>query len=228
MNTQQFFGYFLGKNQKILSLLGPSGTGKSFSADFMQEYLNYKIAKQITTRDPRPDDKHYRYMSKDEFIKLEQAGKILGLFAGDRKTLQGNGYGYLIDEVLDQIALDHKLILFPSAYELQKPDFKNQYGTTDKIGLGFKDTQTVLHRALQCNKVFTDKELQSRIIVAGDLTRIMEQYAEMGDGTFHLIYSDAVPDDLTLSKKRQLSQIISYIGDDPKEYQNNIEKYISR
>ena len=190
MSNQKFLGYFLNERQKVLSLIGPSGTGKSFSADFLQEFLGYKVAKQITTRNPRPDDKHYSYMSRDEFIRLEQEGKLLGLFAGDVKTLQGNGYGYLVEELMDQISTDKKIILFPSAYELKKSDFLEMYGTTDKVGLGFINPNSVLYRAQQCNKQLSDEELQSRKEVALILTHIMEEYKKSQDTTFNLIYSD--------------------------------------
>lgn len=228
MGIQQFLGYYLSKDQKILSMMGPSGTGKSFSAEFLQEYLDYKVAKQLTTRDPRPDDKHYRYISREEFVRLENEGKILGIFAGDKQKLQGNGYGYLSDEVMEQLSKDNKLILFSSAYELQKSDFREKYGTSDKIGLAFKDPQVVLQRALQCNKALSEKDLQSRIKVAVELSRIMEEYDKTGDKTFNLIYSDSTAKDLRQSKNNQISKIVNCIGYNSDELQDSIEEYISR
>jgi len=228
MDQQNFLGYFLDKNQRVLSLMGPSGTGKSFSADFLQEYLDYKVAKQLTTRDPRPDDKHYRYIGRDEFVRMEERGKILGIFSGNRETLDGNGYGYFVEEVMDQLSIDKKLILFSSAYELEQPDFRKKYGTSDKIGLGFKDPQSVVRRAVQCGKVMTPKEIMSRVEVGSTLTRIMEKYERLGDPTFNLIYSDAFDSDLQVSKARQISKIISCIGDNAENYENCIEEYISR
>ena len=228
MEKQKFLGNILNENQKVLSLMGPSGTGKSYSADFVQKYFGYKIAKQITTRESRPDDKHYTYMSKEEFIQLEQEGKILGLFAGDRATLQGNGYGYLKKDLNNQLNVDKKIILFPSAYELLQPNFEENYGTTDKIGLGFKDSQSVLHRALQCNKKFSESELMSRIETATTLTRIMEEYAKKGDKTFTLIYSDAGSQDLYENKTIQLQKIATSIGYNIKSLKNNLDDYICR
>ena len=226
--NQKFLKYMLCQDQRVLSIMGPSGTGKSFSAGFLQEFLDYKIAKQITTREPRPDDTHYVYMPKYEFIKLEQEGKILGLFAGDKKTLQGNGYGYIKEEILDQLSSDKKIILFSSAYELQQRDFQENYGTTDKVGLGFRDPKTVLSRALQCNKQLSESELQSRIQVASTLTHLMEKYNMVGDKTFNLIYSDAETQDLRRSKQLQLCKIVSAIGQDYKGYEQDVEEYISR
>ena len=230
MGVQKFLGYNLAENQKVLSMMGPSGTGKSFSADFVKEFLGYKVAKQITTRAPRPDDKHYSYMSPEEFVKLEQEGKILGYYSGDRKTLQGgNGYGYLVEEVMDQLSSDSKLILFPSAYELLQRSFKIQYGTTDKIGLGFKNPQSVYDRAMQCNKVLDDAELADRIRVSKNLTQIMEDYNKNGDdSSFHLIYSDGGGENISESKRIQLSGIVESMGYAPSDFEGGIEEYISR
>lgn len=228
MGIQQFLGYYLDKEQKVLSLMGPSGTGKSFSASFLQEFMGYKIARQITTRDPRPDDVHYNYMSREDFIRLERDGKILGVFAGDRESLQGNGYGYLCEELMDEISTDSRIILFPSAFELDKSDFIKQYGTTDKIGLAFKDSQSVRSRAEQCGKVLSENEVIARIRNAEMLTHLMEKYNRTNDPNFHLIYSDNPDETLSESKARQLKKIVSYLGQDSKEMESNIEEYISR
>ena len=225
MLQQEFLGHILSKNQRILSLMGPSGTGKSFSAEFIKEYLDYRIAKQITTRDKRPDDTHYEFISRQEFVDLENQGKILGLFAGDKHTLQGNGYGYIIEEVLEQLQHDNKLILFPSAYELNNPNFGKQYGTSHKIGLGFTNFQNVKLRALQCDKVFSEEELQSRIKTAATLTEIMENYARKKDETFKLIYSDSDSLNIQQSKILQLQEILSFIGYNPNDFKNQLEEY---
>lgn len=228
MSINKFLGYYLDKNQKVLSIMGPSGTGKSFSADFLCENLGYNIASQITTRAPRLDDKHYSYMSREEFVKLEQEGKILGLFSGNRETLDGNGYGYLLEKVLDELRDKKRIILFPSAYELEKSNFRSQYGTTDKIGLGFKNSQSVIERASQCNKELSPEELQSRVEVAKILTHIMEKYSLLGDKTFTLIYSDNGAPTLKASKSVQLGQILHTIGYNPSNFENNIEEFINR
>ena len=227
MNVQQFLGYYLDKHQRVLSLMGPSGTGKSFSADFLQKYLGYNVTSQLTTRAPRPDDKHYKYISKEDFIKLEQDGKILGIFAGDRKTLDGNGYGYLTEEVMDEISTKGKIILFSSAYELEQVDFRDKYGTADKIGLGFRNPQTVFDRACQCNKELSSNELKSRIETASLLTHIMEKYNKLGDSTFNLIYSDEGSEDVIENKNIQLGKIVQCMGFNPDELQNDIEDYIN-
>lgn len=227
MSIQKFLGYYLKKEQKILSIMGPSGTGKSFSADFLCDTLQYYIAKQITTRPKRSDDKHYIYMGKDEFIRLEQEGKILGLFAGDRETLRGNGYGYLIENVMDELNDLGKIILFPSAYELEKQDFRSKYGTIDKIGLGFRDSHMVIQRALQCNKQLDQDELQSRMRVAEILTYIMENYSKE-DKTFSLIYSDNGLKDIRESKIIQLHNIVESLGYDSNNLKKEIEEFCSR
>lgn len=227
MDIQKFLNYYLKKNQKILLILGPSGVGKSFSAEFLQEYLDYKIAKQLTTREKRPDDKHYSYISADEFVRLQDSGKIIGYFDGDKNSCLGRGYGYLIDDVMEQLERDNKLILFPSAYELESESFSHIYGTTDKIGIGFKNSDSVIKRALQCGKELSEREMYSRVNSAETLTKIMERYSSKDD-LFHLIYSDDFGDDLKKSKGLQLSSIVDFIGEDAEDYRGDIDKFISR
>ena len=228
MGNQQFLGKILGDDQSVVSFMGPSGTGKSFSAEFLQDYLEYKIARQITTRSPRPDDKHYNYMSKEDFIRLESEKKILGFFSGDKEKLTGNGYGYLIEELGDEIITNKKIILFPSPYELEEFDFKKKYGTTDKIGLGFKNAQMVRARAEQCGKIIDEKELESRVYYAELLTHIMEKYAKCGDLNFNLLYSDNGLENLLDSKKKQISDIITCVGYNAIDFNDKIEEYILR
>lgn len=227
---QQFLGRMLEQDQEVLSLLGPSGTGKTFSASFLQEYLGYKMAPQVTTRAKRPDDEggHYQFISKDEFIKLEQEGKILGLFAGDRETQQGNGYGYRIEEVLDFISTERKIILFPSAFELTMTNFRSLYGTTPKIGLGFKNAESVRVRAEQCGKVLSREAIDNRVRCSIELTNLMEQYLLSGDERFKLIFSDILSDDLNKSKILQLSEILTGIGKTPDAYQKEMQDYVER
>ena len=70
MGYQEILGHLLADNERVVSLIGPSGTGKTFSASFLQDYLNFRIARQLTTRDPRPDDKHYDYISREGFVDV--------------------------------------------------------------------------------------------------------------------------------------------------------------
>jgi len=230
MDNQEFLGYLLNKKQKVLSILGPSGVGKSFSSDFLSRYFAYKVARQITTRDPRADDVHYNYMTRQEFIKLLDDGKMIGFFSGDKETLQGNGYGYRIDYLLEELDKYSKLILFPSAYELKEPDFLLNYGTTQKIGIGYKDINNVLERAkMSPEKNFTIQELKSRCEVAKTLTDILEFYKALDvDKNYYLLYTDSYGKDNKESKKGQLKDIAKIVGCKEYEAESLIEDYIEK
>lgn len=210
--------YFLGKellpNQDIVSFIGPSGTGKSFCASFIEKF-GYKIAPQITTRAKRPDDVHYTYMSHEEFVRGLNSGKILGYYSGDKETLTGgNGYGYDIEQLKELLKNPNaKLILFPSAYELSQPNFLELYGNTTKFAITFKNPNSVAIRAGYAGKVFDEKELENRINIVNDLTSAMLYYKlNSDDSNFHLIYSDQFGSDKTLSEKKQLEVVCDVLG----------------
>lgn len=229
MAKNVFLNHILDDNQKVVSLMGPSGTGKTYSAGFLEKYLNYKIAKQITTRDPRPDDTYYQYISRQEFVRLDETGEILGFFSGDRNLLQGNGYGYRKEDLLEQIQKYQKIVLFSSAYELLQSEFKNDYGSSSIIGIGYRDANNVLQRVIQAKKVMPEEEIKSRIETAKKLTHIMEQYDFLGDDSFKLIYTDGFEtDNIKQSKMHQLESILNFIGCDCKSLNEEINDYIER
>ena len=162
--------------------MGQSGTGKSVCANFLENF-GYKIVPQITTRNPRSDDKHYTYISHKEFVDGVKSGNILGFYSGDEKTLtEGNGYGYsvaLLKEMLNNS--NAKLILFPSAYELNTPNFLHNYGNTTKIAITFLNSSEVITRAGYAGKKFSDNEIISRINIVKDLTQEMQSYKKNGN-----------------------------------------------
>lgn len=214
MLSKHFLGKQLKPNQDIVSFIGPSGTGKTFCANFLETF-GYKIAPQITTREKRPDDVHYTYMSHGDFVNGIKNGTILGYYSGNEETLSGgNGYGYHIETLNELLQNPNaKLILFPSAYELSKPNFLELYGNTTKFALAFKNPSTVATRAMYAGKVFSDTELQNRINIVNDLTNAMLYYKlNSDDSNFHLIYSDQFGSDKTLSEKKQLEVVCNVLG----------------
>ncbi len=213
MGKKVFMGKPIEDNQDIFSLLGPSGTGKSFSAEFLHKYMGYRVARQITTRDPRPDDTHYDYMSRADFIKAQDDGRLLGYFSGDREKLSGNGYGYLLDGLYEELDKYGKIILFPSAYELLLDYFQDKYGNTAKVGLAYKDSRNMIDRTFSAKKEMSTLELEDRICVGKTLSGILSKYnVDSNDQSFHLIYTDALSSNIETSKKIQLCRILSHMG----------------
>jgi len=66
--------------KRLITLTGPSGTGKSRMADMMKERgLGVQIV-TCTTRPPRAgeiDGQHYHFISMDEFVKREARGEFI-------------------------------------------------------------------------------------------------------------------------------------------------------
>ena len=214
--------------QQIVCIFGPSGTGKSFLAEYLQKYCGYKIINQITTRQRRPDDKHYLYTNNKDFIKKLLSGNYVGYFDGDLKTLTGVGYGYDKDYLLNELKKYNKIIIFPSVYELLEDDFANKYGSSIKIGITFKDENCVEKRARQAGKTFSVTEMNKRKLIVKTLSGIMENYLNsFKDKTFYLLYSDLFGNNILESKKNQIDKVLSILKiNKTKEQAENIENYI--
>ena len=90
MENKYFLNQQLLNGQSVISIMGPSGTGKSVCASFLENF-GYKIVPQITTRNPRPDDKYYTYISHKEFVPKKpkpekKAPKVEEKPAGEAKV----------------------------------------------------------------------------------------------------------------------------------------------
>lgn len=205
--------------QKIVCFIGASGTGKSLSANFLKHF-GYTIVPQITTRKPRPDDTHYVYYSNENFITELNNKKIIGYYLQNKTSQLGTGYGYSI-ETIDLMLQNKnaKLILFPSAYELNNPNFLQIYGNSIKIALTFKNPKSVITRAKYARKVFSNDEIKHRIDIVKDLTKAMLNYGNnINDNNFHIIYSDGFGDERKKSEQAQLQTICEIVGIKEKEY----------
>jgi len=82
---------------KILTLSGKSGAGKTTLSDALVETGKYEETVSFTTRTPRPgeiDGKHYNFISKDEFHKRLNNKEIL-----EYTNINGNFYGTDLSEI---------------------------------------------------------------------------------------------------------------------------------
>jgi guanylate kinase len=82
---------------KILTLSGKSGAGKTTLSDALVETGKYEETVSFTTRTPRPgeiDGKHYNFISKDEFHKRLDNKEIL-----EYTNINGNFYGTDLSEI---------------------------------------------------------------------------------------------------------------------------------
>lgn len=82
---------------KILTLSGKSGAGKTTLSDALVETGKYEETVSFTTRTPRPgeiDGKHYNFISKDEFHKRLENKEIL-----EYTNINGNFYGTDLSEI---------------------------------------------------------------------------------------------------------------------------------
>ena len=66
---------------KLVVLSGPSAVGKGTLASYIiDQYGDYELSVSATTRNPRPgeiDGKSYRFVSEDEFTRMQQSNELL-------------------------------------------------------------------------------------------------------------------------------------------------------
>jgi guanylate kinase len=76
----------------LIVLSGPSGAGKNTVVNELSERLDgVRYSVSVTTRPPGPgeiDGVHYKFLTHDEFRKMQEAGEIL-----EWATVYGNLYG---------------------------------------------------------------------------------------------------------------------------------------
>lgn len=80
------------KRGKLVVISGPSGAGKtSICNELLRKLPNARWSVSVTTRPPRPGEKDgeaYRFVSKDEFQRMLEAGELL-----EHAEYLGNYYG---------------------------------------------------------------------------------------------------------------------------------------
>jgi guanylate kinase len=66
---------------KLVVLSGPSAVGKGTLASYIiEQNKDYELSVSATTRNPRPgeiDGKSYRFVSEDEFSRMQQSNELL-------------------------------------------------------------------------------------------------------------------------------------------------------
>lgn len=66
---------------KLVVLSGPSAVGKGTLASYIiDQYDDYELSVSATTRNPRPgeiDGQSYRFVSEDEFSRMQQSNELL-------------------------------------------------------------------------------------------------------------------------------------------------------
>jgi guanylate kinase len=76
---------------KILTISGKSGSGKTTLSDALVATGKFEETISFTTRYPRPgeiDGKHYNFISKDDFKKNKESGRVI-----EFTNINGNFYG---------------------------------------------------------------------------------------------------------------------------------------
>lgn len=81
---------------QVITLTGPSCSGKSVLARALVASGVYKEAISTTTRPPRSgevDGKHYNFVTKEQYAEIERAGRLV-----ESLTFSGEYYGVTADE----------------------------------------------------------------------------------------------------------------------------------
>lgn len=128
------------EEKNVITIMGPSGAGKTTIGNMIVETYNYGVPKHCTTRKQRADDQQgfYRYLEHDEFKKYADDGKYL-LWSGDSKFIckeNGTFYGILLEDYEKKLSEKKKIILYVSYKDLET--IINLREKLGKIGISVK------------------------------------------------------------------------------------------
>ena len=115
-STIKFISFEIPKGE-IVSLLGPSGVGKTtLTKKIQQKYRNFKISVSHTTRAPRSNEVHgvdYFFVSKEKFQELinnEEFYEYAKIFENYYGTLKRNVDNTILKNDIKSKAMEEKRI----------------------------------------------------------------------------------------------------------------------
>lgn len=111
------------EDKDIITIMGPSGAGKTTIGNMIVKIYDYGVPRHCTTRKQRADDQQgfYRYLEHNEFKKYADDGKYL-LWSGDSKVIckeNGTFYGILLEDCEEKLLEKKKIILYVSYKDLE-------------------------------------------------------------------------------------------------------------
>jgi len=170
----------------ILSIVGPSGAGKTTLTNYMLSQHDIVLPHHVTTRNPRQDDKKnfYRHVSLKEFIKWENLQLFLIASHDDER-----GYGVLKSDC-EQSFYENDTILINSSY---KDIYQMKKSITEirLVVLTFKDIEKgIYNRIFNGNRNHNIDDISYRIKSAiEDHEKYFEDVANFARA---IIYTDEI------------------------------------
>lgn len=128
------------EDKNIITIMGPSGAGKTTIGNMIVETYDYGVPKHCTTRAKRADDQEnfYRYLSHNDFKKNVDDYKYL-LWSGDSEIISkenGTFYGILLEDCKMTLFEKNKIILYVSYKDIERIIFLRE--KFSKIGINIK------------------------------------------------------------------------------------------
>lgn len=156
-------------SNKIIAITGPSGVGKTTLANKLRLNNDFKIPRHCTTRSKRSDDEDgfYRYLTHDEYNDYLLNNCFL-ISSGDSSVVKkenGNFYGVLFDDCLEEEMQNSTLILFVSYKDIERLlSLKNNGYDINIVNLTFKEiTKGVFTRLQFSNRNHTEIDIYKRV-----------------------------------------------------------------